>query len=875
MIKKFLLLALVAFFCQMALTPVLAVKASPFPIKITQPDGTQLTIRLHGSEFNHYQTTEDGYVLKADSKGFLTYATVNTAGVLVASNVIAKNVNSRTTTESQFLKSINQITVQQSVQSTVQKSKMLLTGADKPRRAYPLNGSPKALVILVNFSDQSFSVPNPQTSFQNLVTQSGYSANGGTGSAKDYFMASTYGKFAPDFVVVGPVTLPKPLNYYGQNDVSGQDSLPANMIVDACKAADAAGLDFTQFDTDGDGYVDNVFVYYAGYNEAEGAAANTIWPHRWSISSAGITTGITFDGKKIEDYSCTSELKGTSGTNMCGVGTFCHEFGHVLGLPDYYDTSGSSSYIATLETWEIMDYGPYLNGGCTPPTYSVWDRFFLGYLTPQQISTAADITLNPLYQGTTPPANTDNQCYLIASTTHNLNGAAPNPAEFFLVEYRKHTGWDTYLGQNIDSKGNLTTIPGDGMCVWHIDYLQSAWDNNSPNNYTGATQTKNSHMRVYLQPLSGQTTTPGTTFSTGSFTPTTWSGTNLNKPITSIAMTSSNVTFKFMGGAVVPTVTALAATNVTPTGFTANWTAVTGATGYLLNVYKKSTSTGTTPKTVLSENFDKFSTGTYSTPGNEVTTTLDTYTQTTGWTGSKVYPANGTVKIGTSSVLGYLTTPSIDLSANNGSFNVSLKSMAWSADSTKIKIYLNNVLVKTLSGLTNDANYTLNPFSVNLTGGTSTSKIKFEGNQAAKGRFYIDDVVITSGVGTTTTITKILTDLDVSNSTSYNVTGLSPDVYYYTVKAVYSSNTSQESNEIMVSLTTGIDQPNISKGSISTFKGGINVSGLDRGQVIRVFDITGKLVKELNSDGNSTIYLKSNSMYIVRYGSNNVKIVVE
>ena len=172
-------------------------------------------------------------------------------------------------------------------------------------------------------------------------------------------------------------------------------------------AADAAGLDFTQYDTDGDGYVDNVFVYYAGYNEAEGGAANTIWPHRWSVSDAGITSGITFDGKKINDYSCTSELKGTSGTNMCGIGTFCHEFGHVLGLPDFYDTSGTQSN--TLDEWDIMDYGAYSNSGCTPPAYSAYERFFLGYLTPQQINTASDITLQPMYLGTTQPANTNQQ----------------------------------------------------------------------------------------------------------------------------------------------------------------------------------------------------------------------------------------------------------------------------------------------------------------------------------------------------------------------------------------------------------------------------------------------------------------------------------
>ena len=201
-----------------------------------------------------------------------------------------------------------------------------------------------------------------------------------------------------------------------------------------------------------------------------------------------------------------------------------------------------------------MDYGPYLNGGNTPPAYSAWDRFYLGYLTPEQVNTPIDLTLLPLSQSTTLVANTNNQSYLLSASTHNLNGAAPSPAEFFIVEYRKHTGWDTYLGQNMDSNGNFTTVPSDGLCIWHVDYLKSGWDANTPNNYTGTTQTLSSHMRVYLQPLSGQTTTPGTTFSSGSFMPTTWSGTNINRALTAITKTTDNITFKLIGGTQGPTI---------------------------------------------------------------------------------------------------------------------------------------------------------------------------------------------------------------------------------------------------------------------------------------------------------------------------------
>lgn len=557
---------LASMFCLSTL-PGFAVRAYYQPIKIQQPDGSTLLTRLNGDEHFHYRTTTDGYLIAEDSTGVFKYATVSNNNILISS-VVARDLNKRSTSEVAYLKTINKDEIQSSLRakttSTIAKVRSMQ--ASRPQKAYPLNGSPKALVILANFSDKSFVVTSPQTSFQNLVTQSGYSANGGTGSAKDYFMASTYGKFSPNFEVFGPVTLPKTLAYYGANDANGNDKYPGQMIADACAAADAAGLDFTKYDTDNDGYVDNVFVYYAGYNEAEGAASNTIWPHRWDVASAGVTTGITFDGKTINDYSCTSELSGTTGSNMCGIGTFCHEFGHVLGLPDFYDTSGTQEN--TLNTWDVMDYGPYLNNGRTPPAYSAYERFFLGYLTPQQVSTGSNLTLSPMYLGTTTPSSTDQQAYLLSATTHNLNGSAPSPKEFFIVEYRKHTGFDTYLGQVRDANYNLTTIPADGMCIWHIDYDATLWNDNTPNNYSSSSQTASSHMRVYLQPLSGSTTTPGTTFTTGSFTPTTWTGTNINRAITEITKSTDKITFKLMGGYVAPALSTTGTLNgfITTTG---------------------------------------------------------------------------------------------------------------------------------------------------------------------------------------------------------------------------------------------------------------------------------------------------------------------
>jgi len=534
--KRNLLFVLLVFILQLAFVPVYGVKAYPFPLTITQPDGSQLTVRLKGDEFHHYQTTEDGYVIKKNSKGFFTYAIINSEGINIPSEIIAKDFAKRNTNEIQFLKTVPTADKISSTKSRMLKSRKA-PAMDQPQRQFPLNGSPKSLVILVNFTDKSYVTPTPKVAFSNLLNQDGYSENEATGSARDYFMASTYGKFSPNFEVVGPYTLPQNMAFYGANDSDDQDVAPQQMVIDACAAANTAGLDFTQYDTDNDGYVDNVFVYYAGFNEAEGKGTNinTVWPHRWSLANSNTK----FDNKIIFDYSCTSELKGLSGALMCGIGTFCHEFGHTLGLPDHYDTSGTQTN--TLDEWDIMDAGAYNNGGRTPPTYSVYQRFFLNYITPQQVSTASDLTLTPIYQGKTQPANTNNQAYIFSATTHNLIGANPNPKEFFMVEYRKLIGWDAFL-------------PAEGMCIWHIDYDQTAWDDNGPNNYTGSIQTDTDHMRVYLQPLSGSTVTPGTAFTTGSFTPTTWSGTNINRAITAITKTADNITFKLMGGNVNPTV---------------------------------------------------------------------------------------------------------------------------------------------------------------------------------------------------------------------------------------------------------------------------------------------------------------------------------
>lgn len=518
----------------LSVTQLSAVPARPGASTIIQPDGSTLTIILSGDEHHKIRKTTDGYVVKKNNKGFYTYAEIDNQNRYIPGSRIAKDPEARSAADQTWVK---QLVKPEALPKTVSTgpSKVRSISMVSASTGFPKTGSPRSLVIMVNFSDKSFVVPTPQTAFTNLLNQADYADNGATGSARDYFMAASNGQFSPQFDVVGPYNLTNTMAYYGENDSTGNDLRPANMIIDACKAADAAGINFAQYDTDSDGYVDNIFVYYAGYNEAEHGPENSIWPHRWAVMPGynidATPNQVRFDGKTVFDYACTSELKGSTGTSMCGIGTFTHEFGHVIGLPDYYHTAEDKN---TLNTWSIMDAGAYNNYGRTPPTYSAYDRFYLGWLTPEQISTPSNKTLFPLSLSRS-TGTYKNQAYLLAATTHNLSGTSPAPAEFFIMEYRKKTGWDSYL-------------PAEGLLFWHIDYNQTAWDENTPNNYTGTTQTASSHMRVYLQPLSGSTITPGTAFTSGSFTPTTWSGTNINRAITAISKTTDSISFKLMGG---------------------------------------------------------------------------------------------------------------------------------------------------------------------------------------------------------------------------------------------------------------------------------------------------------------------------------------
>lgn len=392
--------------CLCVAVSLFAVPARPGQFKVTQPDGSTLMIRLHGDEFGHWITDARGRVVRKDADGWWREA-----------------------------QGVNPMQIRRAAANRRESARK-----NRLRRAasHVAVGEKRFLVVLVEFSDLSFKVSDPRTAFSNLLNQEGYSANGATGSARDFYIDNSKGYFKPTFDVYGPVKLSKTKAYYGGNNSDGDDLHPEEAVAEACKALDGQ-IDFSRYDNDGNGEVDLVFMYYAGYGEADSDDADSIWPHQWEFS------GFTADGKTVSSYACTNELNGNysdSPDSMCGIGTACHEFGHAMGLPDFYDTDYSTNGLAAgLFDFSTMDGGAYNNDGRTPPYFNIEERILLGWLDESALEEI-------------PASGT----YTLGSVQNNKAYKTPTDqeGEYFVYECRNEEGWDEYL-------------PAHGMIVYHVD----------------------------------------------------------------------------------------------------------------------------------------------------------------------------------------------------------------------------------------------------------------------------------------------------------------------------------------------------------------------------------------------------------------------
>lgn len=405
----------------------------------TQPDGNTIEVQLNGDEFYHFYTNRAGQVVTCDEQGYWT--------------IVEQQPSSAT------------------ISARRKASPMMQT---RPHRVGKINLAPRGLFILVNFKDSKYQSSNTQEEMNKMMNADTYTYNGAYGSARKYFIDQSHGAYVPTFDVVGPVTLSKNCSYYGKNDSEDNDMYPGDMVVEACKLADTQfDVDFTQYDNDHDGYVDFVYIIYAGKGEADGGAASTIWPHNWSISSAIYFGNCTYkkedckvDGLYIDNYACSGELNGHDGSRN-GIGTLCHEFGHVLGLPDYYDTKYGSNHdnARTPDDWDIMASGSYNGDGNYPPNYSAHEKYFFGWNTPTNLgNTPAALTLN---------ANGTSGYNSYQLNTANILQSATQEGVNYYIENRQQSGWDTYL-------------PGHGLLVWYVNYNADAWSQNVPNNTAGS-----------------------------------------------------------------------------------------------------------------------------------------------------------------------------------------------------------------------------------------------------------------------------------------------------------------------------------------------------------------------------------------------------
>lgn len=392
-----------------------AVPAYRGPITTTDADGNEVTIYKHGDERLHFITNQSGTILVRNAEGNYVKAPVRSTLCKVSPRRVQRHA---------------------------------------VERVMP----PRVLVVLAQYSNVSFRDGNNAAAYDDLFNGANYSFNGATGSVAKYFRDQSYGQYVPQFDVVGPVTLQYNQRFYGENDEYGVDKNAELMIAHACRLADEQfGVDFSQYDADGDGYVDAVYVIYAGKGEADSNQDDAIWPHNARVEDS-YDVECVVDGKRVNVYVCSSETDDNGYRE--GIGTICHEFSHVMGLPDLYSTDEDHGR-KTLGEWDIMDYGSYNNQGRTPPAYSAYERFFMGWVEPILMNEPLNMSLRNL--------NISGDCGIITqSGQHNLNGLNPDPREFYIVENRQQSGWDKYL-------------PGHGMMLTKVEFLKNKWEQNIVN----------------------------------------------------------------------------------------------------------------------------------------------------------------------------------------------------------------------------------------------------------------------------------------------------------------------------------------------------------------------------------------------------------
>lgn len=547
-----------------------ASKGWPYPITVSQPDGTQLTVRINGDADFNWVSTLDGVVLKQVGNGYYV-ANIDTNGMLSSSGTLAHDADKRSSAEQSLCKK--------------QDVKAFLTVNTRPERLattrgfggkgstsfFPHTGSPRAIVLLVQFANRPFKV-QPRKAFNQYLNSMadkhqdfGNAENRNTGSVKRYFSDMSGGKFKPQFDLYGPITMPKNVAYYGEGSSSMERY--RELVSEACTMMDDS-LDFSKYDADKDGNVDLVYIIYAGYGESVSSIDSTLWPKAFVCG-----TNIKKDGKYVRLAGISNELNGhpdvhyssTSGLLINGVGLFCHEFSHCMGLPDFYPTVSPQWTTANdkqdfdaydnqgMEEWDVMDNGIYLYNGYSPTAYTAWEREKMGWLTIETLTREGKVELKSIDQGGKAyriknDKNTSGNEYYIVENIQAKGWNYKLPASGMMVSHVEYVPWafSVFHGgdnsvNNIKKHPRMTIVPADG-------YLPSSYRKVSDNSNLTAPYMK---KKQYDEQLAGDLY-PGKnnvnrlTDAQNMVNYAPWTGGMLNKPIYNIALKNGIVTFDFL-----------------------------------------------------------------------------------------------------------------------------------------------------------------------------------------------------------------------------------------------------------------------------------------------------------------------------------------
>jgi len=657
-----------------------------------------------------------------------------------------------------------------------------------PWRAQTQPQVKKGIVLLVEFTDVKFK-DGAAAEWNNRFNQQGYMRDRHIGSVRDYFINQSYGMLTIDFDVVGPLTLTNNHDHYGTAPNSYLDDRAAEMVIEALQLANP-DVNFADYDWDGDGQVDQVYVIFAG--KTSDTEPGYIWPHEWLLSNAkyyGCGTGIqALDGVYVDTYAVSNEL--SDNTTLEGIGTACHEFSHCLGYPDFYDTSYMGGTAG--QNWDLLDGGCY-NGprriGEVPSPYTAYERWMAGWIDLIQLK-------EPCRVKDMPAINDEAVAYVIKNTG--------NSNEYYILENRQQITF---------GKGNR----GHGLMVWHIDYNRAAWAGNRVN------QDKD-HQRMTFLPADGQVgvlreTGYGNSYyitsddeagdpypgkqSIDEVQPLTWFtaeryGTTTHASlIHSISETADGkISFTYGDYVALPAPEVAFPTRITPDGFTANWQTVAGATSYNLQV--ETTTDKISAETILAENFSGFSDVD---DGQQISNSiLYKYTQVSGWSGAGMYGTkDAAVRLSSTSIAGHITTPLIE--NKPGTLVVEFDAAYYGEDGSSVIVTVYDA----------DGTQTIASQTLQLTGSRATYRCTFEDVPAGcmvefsstkrNKRLFLYNINIMDMSGTgnkTTTYTGLTT-------TAYAVELTDAVQCFYRVQAVCDDGSSDWSEWMNVDIASAIE----------------------------------------------------------------------